>query len=225
MMEPKLSWSVEKVARLIDDTEVTLDAPRSRITAFCESALQHSFRAACVLPIWVNLAADIVRGSNTAVAATVGTFGDTLPTLTVAIRDCIARGADEFDVLISLGALKSGDWETVARYMRCAVEAADGRSVKLMLEMGLLTEAEKARACELSVETGISCVKTSTGRLSSGATVEDVSLMRRIVGDRLDVKASGGIRTFQDVVRMVEAGASRIGTSRGAGILATVPTQ
>jgi len=217
------TWTQQKIARVIDDTEVKPDATRERMVEFCETAAEYGFGSVCIMPVWTELAADILRGTSTAVSPLVGMFGQTPLTQSVAIRDAIARGAQELDVFIALHALLSEEWDRLRHSLSSVAQAADGRPVKLILETGKLTRDQVVRACELCVETGISCVKTSTGMFSRGATVEDIELMRETVGDRIQVKASGGIRTYEQAVTMLEAGADRIGTSTGVQIVDGAP--
>jgi deoxyribose-phosphate aldolase len=220
--QPKLS--VQQIAQLIDHTVLRPETTRSDIEQLCREARQYKFYSVCVNPAWVSLARQLLEGSGVKVCAVVGFPLGAQPPETKAMeaRRCIREGAKEIDMVINVGALKSGDDELVLRDIRGVVEACrDGSAkCKVILETGLLSNEEKARACELAVKARADFVKTSTGFGPGGATVEDVSLMARIVRDKgLGVKASGGIRSLADLLKMVAAGATRIGTSSGVKIL------
>ncbi len=212
------------IPQLIDHTILRPDTTRADIEQLCREARQHKFYSVCVNPTWVSLARQLLEGSAVKVCAVVGFPLGALPPESKAMeaRRCIREGAKEIDMVINVGALKSGDDELVLKDIRSVVEACrDGSAkCKVILETALLTNEEKARACELAVKARVDFVKTSTGFGPGGATVEDVALMSRIVRDKgLGVKASGGVRTLADLVRMVQAGATRIGTSSGINIL------
>jgi deoxyribose-phosphate aldolase len=182
------------------------------------------FYSVCVNPIWVSLARQFLEGSGVEVCCVAGfPLGAQLPeTKAMEARAAIRHGAAEIDMVINIGALKSGDDPLVLQDIRSVVEACrDGSAkCKVILETALLTNEERARACELAIQARANFVKTSTGFSNGGATVEDVALMSRIVRDKkLGVKASRGIRTLADLRRMVQAGATRIGTSSGIKIL------
>jgi deoxyribose-phosphate aldolase len=217
--KPKLD-----VAQYIDHTVLRPDTTRTDIEQLCREARQYKFYSVCVNPTWVSLARQLLEGSPVKVCCVVGFPLGAQPPETKAMeaRAAIRQGAKEIDMVINVGALKSGDDELVLRDIRAVVEACrDGSAkCKVILETALLTNEEKARACELAVKANANFVKTSTGFSSGGATVEDVSLMSRIVRDRgLGVKASGGIRSLADLMKMVAAGATRIGTSSGIKIV------
>jgi deoxyribose-phosphate aldolase len=212
------------IAQLIDHTILRPDTTRADIEQLCREARQYKFYSVCVNPAWVSLARQLLEGSGVKVCAVVGfPLGAQPPEIkAMEARRCIREGAKEIDMVINVGALKSGDDELVLRDIRSVVEACrDGSAkCKVILETSLLTNEEKARACELAVKARADFVKTSTGFSTGGATVEDVSLMARIVRDKgLGVKASGGIRSLSDLLKMVAAGATRIGTSSGVKIL------
>jgi deoxyribose-phosphate aldolase len=217
--KPKLD-----IAQLIDHTVLRPDTTRSDIEQLCREARQYKFYSVCVNPTWVSLARQMLEGSGVKVCCVVGFPLGAQPPETKAMeaRAAIRQGAKEIDMVINVGALKSGDDELVLRDIRGVVEACrDGSAkCKVILETSLLTNEEKARACELAVKAHADFVKTSTGFSTGGATVEDVSLMSRIVRDKgLGVKASGGVRSLVDLMKMVAAGATRIGTSSGIKIL------
>ena len=212
------------IAQLIDHTILRPDTVKSDIEQLCREARQYKFYSVCVNPTWVSLARQLLDGSGVKVCCVVGFPLGAQPPETKAMeaRAAIRQGAKEIDMVINVGALKSGDDELVLRDIRSVVEACrDGSAkCKVILETSLLTNEEKARACELSVKARADFVKTSTGFSTGGATVEDVALMSRIVREKkLGVKASGGVRSLAELRRMVQAGATRIGTSSGIKIL------
>ena len=216
--------SPAQIAQLIDHTVLRPDTTRADIEQLCREARQAKFYSVCVNPTWVSLARQLLEGSTVKVCCVVGFPLGAQPPETKAMeaRAAIRAGAKEIDMVINVGALKSGDDEMVLRDIRGVVEACrDGSAkCKVIFETSLLTNEEKARACELSVKAHADFVKTSTGFSTGGATVEDVSLMSRIVRDKgLGVKASGGVRSLADLLKMVAAGATRIGTSSGLKIL------
>lgn len=213
-----------ELATLIDHTLLRPDATRADVETLCREAIQHGFFSVCVNPAHVPLAASLVRGTPVKVCAVVGfpLGAQTSEIKALEARRAIREGAREIDMVINIGALKGGDDELVRRDIRAVVEACkDGRALcKVILETALLTDEEKVRACELSMRAGADFVKTSTGFSSGGATVEDIALMARTVAPRrLGVKASGGVRTYADAVRMLEAGATRIGSSSSVKIV------
>jgi deoxyribose-phosphate aldolase len=216
---PKLN-----IPALIDHTILRPDVTKTDIEQLCREARQYKFFSVCVNPTWVSLARQLLEGSGVKVCCVVGFPLGAQPPETKAMeaRAAIRAGAKEIDMVINVGALKSGDDELVLRDIRSVVEACrDGSArCKVILETSLLTNEEKSRACELSVKAHADFVKTSTGFSTGGATVEDVSLMARIVRERgLEVKASGGVRSLADLQKMVAAGATRIGTSSGIKII------
>ena len=218
------------IPQLIDHTLLRPDATRADIERLCLEARQHKFCSVCVNPTWVALARQLVEGSGVRVCCVAGfPLGAQLPeTKALEARAAIRQGAEEIDMVINVGALKSGDDALVLQDIRSVVEACrEGNArCKVILETALLTGEEKRRACEIAVKARADFVKTSTGFSSGGASVEDVTLMSRIVRDKgLGVKASGGIRTLADLRRMVEAGATRIGTSSGIKILQEAAAQ
>ncbi|WP_028399249.1 deoxyribose-phosphate aldolase [Ectobacillus panaciterrae] len=207
-----------KYAKLIDHTLLKADTKKDAIVTLCEEAKQHDFASVCVNPTWVETAAQILNGTDVKVCTVIGfPLGANTPeTKAFETTDAIAKGATEVDMVINIGALKDKNDELVERDIRAVVEAAKGKAlVKVIIETCLLTEEEKIRACELSVKAGADFVKTSTGFSTGGATVEDIALMRKTVGPDIGVKASGGVRDAAGMDAMVQAGATRIGTSSG----------
>lgn len=212
------------IPALIDHTILRPDTTRADIEQLCREARQYQFYSVCVNPTWVALARQLLDGSGVKVCCVVGFPLGAQPPETKAMeaRAAIRQGAREIDMVLNVGAFKSGDDALVLRDIRAVVEACrDGSArCKVILETALLNHPEKVRACELAIQARADFVKTSTGFSSGGATVEDVALMSRIVRAKgLGVKASGGIRTLADLRRMVQAGATRIGTSSGLKIL------
>jgi len=213
----------EEIARKIDHTLLKPEASREQVEKLCGEALTHGFAAVCVNPTWVRLCSQILRGSPTAVCTVVGfPLGATLPEVKgYETSRAVAEGACEIDMVINLGALKSGDYRLVERDIAGVVAASRGAGalVKVIIEAALLSEDEKVKACVLSRIAGADFVKTSTGFGPGGATAADVALMRRVVGPSMGVKAAGGVRDYQSARAMIEAGADRIGASVGVKIV------
>jgi deoxyribose-phosphate aldolase len=209
------------LAGMIDHTLLRPDASRDDVRKLCEEARTHHFASVCVNSTWVPLAKSLLAGSEVIVCAVVGfPLGAMTPAAKAyEAREAVRQGAKEIDMVINLGALKSRDYETVFEDICRVVKAAAPAGVKVILETGSLTDDEKIIGCSLSKLAGAAFVKTSTGFGKGGATVEDVSLMRRVVGDELGVKASGGVRTTEDAERMRAAGANRIGASASVSIV------
>ena len=210
------------LAGMIDHTLLKADATRAQVERLCDEAVEHGFASVCVNTCWVPLCAERLAQSDVRVCCVVGfPLGAMAPEPKAheAAR-AVADGADEVDMVINVGWLKDGELDAVREDIAGVVAAADGRCVKVIIETCLLTDEEKVRACELAVEAGAAFVKTSTGFSTGGATVADVALMRRTVGDRCKVKASGGIHTAEEARAMVEAGADRLGCSAGVAIVA-----
>ena len=223
-----MSLSREKLAKMIDSTNVKATASRSDIEKLCKDAVHHGFGCVCVNPIYVKLASQLLKDSDVKVCSTVGfPFGATLPEIKAleAIK-AVENGAQELDMVINLSALKSGDYEAVKEDIAAVVDAKrlDERViVKVIIETACLTDEEKIVACKLAKDAGADFVKTCTGVFGKGATVEDVRLMRQTVGEAMGVKAAGGIRTYADAVAMIRAGANRIGTSTAVQIIESAP--
>jgi deoxyribose-phosphate aldolase len=213
------------LARMIDHTLLKPEATRDEVVKLCEEARKHHFASVCVNTTWVPLCRSLLGGSDVKVCSVVGfPLGAMAPTAKAyEARDAVRQGAQEIDMVINLGALKSRDYETVFEDICRVVKASAPAIVKVILETGQLSDEEKIIACSLSKLAGAHFVKTSTGFGKGGATVEDVSLMRRIVGSEMGVKASGGVRTQEDALRMREAGASRIGASASVAIVSGPP--
>lgn len=214
--------SPASLARYIDHTILKQDASEDDVKRICREARNYLFASVCVNPCYVELVADSLQGSGVKVCSVVGfPLGASTPEATAnEAADAVLRGAQEVDMVVNVGAIKSDDWKLVCRGIAGVVEAVAGRAiVKVILETCLLTDVEKVKACAVSKLAGAHFVKTSTGFSTGGATVEDVKLMREVVGPDMGVKASGGVRTYGDAVAMLKAGASRLGTSAGVTIV------
>ncbi|GAB1529744.1 MULTISPECIES: deoxyribose-phosphate aldolase [Brevibacillus] len=212
--------------KYIDHTLLKPDATQEMIDKLCQEAREHDFMSVCVNPYWVKRSAELLAGSEVKVCTVIGfpLGASTIESKAAETRDAIANGATEVDMVLNVGALKSGDLETVKKDIAAVKQAAGDILLKVILETCLLTEEEKVVACKLSVEAGADYVKTSTGFSTGGATVEDIALMRKTVGPNVGVKASGGVRDGETAVAMIEAGASRIGTSSGVSIVTGAKT-
>lgn len=208
-------------ASYIDHTLLKPEATKEQIQKICAEAREYGFASVCVNPTWVSLAAAELKEAASKVCTVIGFPLGTSTSATKAFetKDAIANGADEIDMVINIGALKSKQYKAVEKDIRAVVEAANGTLVKVIIETCLLSKEEKMKACELAVSAGADFVKTSTGFSTGGATVEDVALMRQTVGPKIGVKASGGVRSLEDLESMVKAGATRIGASSGVKII------
>jgi len=211
------------LARYIDHTLLKPDASAAQIDRLCAEAAEHRFAAVCINPTWVRRAAENLRGTDVAVASVIGfPFGaGTSEVKALEARRAIRDGAREIDMVINIGALKSGMLDEVREDIARVSDACheSGAENKVIIEAALLTDEEKVIACQLARQAKADMVKTSTGYASGGATVFDVALMRETVGPRMGVKAAGGIRTAEDVQEMIAAGATRIGASAGVRIV------
>lgn len=209
------------IASLIDHTLLKPEATAAQVKELCKEARTYDFASVCVNPYFVKLAVEELQGAKSKVCTVIGfpLGASTAKTKAFETKDAIANGADEIDMVLNIGALKAGQYDVVLEDMKAVREAAGEKLVKVILETCLLTDEEKEKACELAVEAKLDFVKTSTGFSTGGATAEDVALMRRIVGAELGVKASGGVRSLEDVEKMVAAGANRIGASSGVKIM------
>lgn len=212
-----------EVARLIDHTLLKADASAEEIERLCREAAEYTFATVCVNPTWVALAARLLRGTGVGVCSVVGfPLGATTPDVKqYETRRAIFDGATEIDMVINVGALKSADLRLVSQDIEGVTHACRQSGVvsKVIIEAALLDEAQKVTACTLTKAAGADFVKTSTGFGPGGATVADVMLMRRVVGDDVGVKAAGGVRDLEQVRAMVAAGATRVGASAGVRII------
>jgi deoxyribose-phosphate aldolase len=215
------------LARLIDHTILKPEAKYAEIETLCEEARRYSFASVCVNPFWVTAAATALEGSIVKVCTVIGfpLGANRTETKVAEAKLALDQGAHELDMVLNIGALKSGIEQAVANDIRAIADAAhSGQAIlKVILETCLLTDTEKELACRIAVDSGADFVKTSTGFSKSGATAEDIALMRRTVGPEIGVKASGGIRTYEDALRMVAAGATRIGASASVAIVTGAP--
>jgi len=212
-----------EIARVIDHTLLKPEASRADVTKLCQEAAKFCFASVCINPWYVPLAAELLRGTSVKVCTVVGfPLGATLPLVKVReAEEVVKLGAQEVDMVINVGALKSGQDDVVESDVRGVVEASHrgGAICKVILETALLNVDEKVRACLACKNAGADFVKTSTGFGPSGATAEDVALMRAVVGRDIGVKAAGGVRSLEDVKKMVSAGATRIGASASVRIM------
>jgi len=213
----------QSVAKLIEHTLLKADATRTQVESLCGEAVRYRFHSVMVNPANVTLAVSRLRGTEVKVGTVIGfPLGANLLTTKLAEAEAALRqGAHELDVVMNIGALKSGDRALVQTEMRSLTRLAHGRGgiLKLILENALLTQEEKILVCALAVDAGVDFVKTSSGLADTGATAADVALMRGVVGWKLGVKAAGGIRSAAQLLEMVDAGANRIGTSAGVRIV------
>lgn len=213
----------EEIARIIDHTLLKPDATPEQVRQVCEEAKTYQFASVVVNPVYARFVAQQMQGSNVKVCVVIGfPLGANLTQVKVyETEQALNDGATEVDMVINIGALKSKDNELVERDIAGVVQMAHSRKalVKVIIETALLTEEEKVRACQIAQKAGAHFVKTSTGFSSGGATVEDITLMRRVVGPNIGVKASGGIKTLADAQSMIAAGATRLGASAGVKIV------
>ncbi len=218
-----LKMSPAELARFFDHTLLRPEATRAQVEALCQEAIRYGFFSVCVNPSYLALASSILKGTGVKVCSVVGfPLGATLPEVKAfEAEKAIALGADEIDMVMNVGAMKSGDYDLVREDIARVVAVAHGAGalVKVILETALLSRDEKVMACRLAMEAGADFVKTSTGFGPGGATVEDVRLMRETVGDKMGVKAAGGISSLEQALAMIEAGGSRIGASRSVRII------
>ena len=215
------------LAALIDHTLLKPQATQSDVETLCHEALKFHFASVCVNPVYVPIAAAILHAPEVKVCTVIGfpLGANHTSTKLAEAHTALAQGATELDMVIHIGALKAAQDEIVSADVRAICDAAHASNAicKVIIETCLLTDEEKVRACRISATAGADFVKTSTGFSTAGATVEDIALMRTVVGPHIGVKASGGIRTLDDLLKMVQAGATRIGTSSGPKILQEFP--
>jgi deoxyribose-phosphate aldolase len=217
--------TMQELAQYIDHTILKPETTGSQIDALCKEALEYQFASVCVNPCWIKRAAENLKNSNVDVCAVVGfpLGANTTETKVFETKQALKDGATEIDMVINVGELKAGNLVYVEEEIGAIVQAAKDRTVKVILEIALLTKEEIKLGCECAKRADAAFVKTSTGFSSSGATVEAVRLMRETVGCCMGVKASGGIRNKETMLEMIYAGANRIGTSSGVAILTPQP--
>ena len=209
------------LSSLIDHTNLRPDALHSDIEVLCKEAIQYKFASVCINPVYVSYAKSILKDEKPKVCSVVGfpLGADSEEMKYAEARFLIFQGVDEIDMVMNIAFLKERKLDLVKNEIKKVVEAADGNCVKVIIETSLLNQDEKALACNIVMESGAAFVKTSTGFSSSGATLEDVRLIKKVVGNQVDIKVSGGIITKNEALEFIEAGASRIGTSRGVEII------
>ncbi|GAA0821182.1 deoxyribose-phosphate aldolase [Clostridium tertium] len=209
------------LARMIDHTILKADATEMEVEKLCTEALEYNFASVCINPSMVKKAANMLKGSDVKVCTVIGfpLGATTTEVKAFETEDVIKKGATEVDMVINIGKLKEGNIEYVKKDIEAVVNAAKGKALtKVIIETCLLTDEEKVTACKLSKEAGADFVKTSTGFSTGGATASDIKLMRETVGPDLGVKASGGVRSLEDAMAMIENGATRIGASASIAI-------
>lgn len=209
------------INQYIDHTLLKPESTQEQIDHLLSEAVEYQFASVCINPTWVAHCAKTLAGTGVKVCTVVGfpLGANTSSVKAFETKDAIANGADEIDMVINVGQLKSGQYEVVKADIRAVVEASQDKLVKVIIETCLLTNDEKVKACQLAVSAGADFVKTSTGFSAAGATVEDIVLMRETVGPNIGVKAAGGARSYEDAEAFIEAGATRIGTSSGVAIV------
>ena len=207
--------------KMIDHTVLKADTPLETVKRICDEAMEYGFASVCINPCHVAYCADYLKDSDVNVCTVIGfpLGANTSAVKAFETKDAIANGADEIDMVMNIGALKDKNYDLVRDDVKAVVEAANGTLVKVILETCLLTEDEIKKACELCVEAKADYVKTSTGFSTRGATIEDVRIMKEAVHGNAKVKAAGGVRTPEDMVKIVAAGADRIGTSAGCSLV------
>ncbi len=216
-----MGLTAEQLAQMIDHTLLKPESTQNKIQQLCEEALLYRFASVCINPIHTEYAAELLQGSSVKVCVVIGfPLGATLPEIkALETRAVIERGAQEVDMVMNVGAMRDQNLDLVRRDIEGVVDAAAGIPVKVILETGYLTDEQKRQACLICKDAHAAFVKTSTGFGPMGATPYDVRLMRETVGPSIGVKAAGGIKTFKDALRLIEAGADRIGSSSGVAIV------
>ncbi|MBM7649989.1 deoxyribose-phosphate aldolase [Bacillus ectoiniformans] len=210
------------IAKTIDHTLLKADATKAEVETLCQEAKEYGFASVCVNPTWVAFAYEQLKGTEVKVCTVIGfpLGATTAEVKAFETKNAIENGAQEVDMVINIGALKDGDYETVQKDIQAVTASAKGKALsKVIIETSLLNDEEKRKACEIAVSAGTDYVKTSTGFSTGGATEADVRLMRNTVGQDIGVKASGGVRSQEDALTMIKAGATRIGASSGVKIV------
>ncbi|MBN1265725.1 MAG: deoxyribose-phosphate aldolase [Anaerolineales bacterium] len=211
--------NIHTIATMIDNTEISPLKTSSEMRIFIESSAESGFGGVCLTPRWISMASEILQGSDTSVSMVVGLHVETIAMQVHAIEEGTAAGANVFDILMPLHAVKAGEWQEVQDGVGAVVSAADDLPIRMILETDCLTDEEIRHSCQICMEAKVAFVKTSTGLNGPGARVEAVRLMYATVAGSVGVKASGGIRTYDQLLSMVDAGASRIGTRTAWSIL------
>lgn len=209
------------LAKYIDHTLLKPQASQAEVKTLCEEARKYGFFSVCVNPYWVPFCKEQLQGSEVKVCTVIGfpLGANTTEAKVLEAKDALKNGADELDMVVNLGAVKSGDWQTVLTDIEAVRHAGESFTLKVIIETSVLTEEEKVKLCQLCTQAKADFVKTSTGFTGGGATAEDVKLMKENVAQTMQVKASGGVRTREDFDKMVAAGATRIGASAGVKIV------
>ena len=207
--------------KYIDHTVLKADTPKAKVQQIIDEAIQYDFMSVCINPTWVSFAAEKLAATDVKVCTVIGfpLGANTSTVKAFEAAEAIKNGADEVDMVINIGAAKDGEWDLVESDIQAVVDASKDVTTKVIIETSLLTDEEKVKACQAAVRAGADFVKTSTGFSTAGATVADIALMRQTVGPDLGVKASGGVRSIADAQAMIEAGATRLGTSNGVDIM------
>lgn len=211
-----------KLNHYIDHTLLKPEATQEQVKRICEEAIEHGFASVCVNPCHVSLVSNSLNGNNVKICAVIGfpLGANTTESKVFETKQAIENGAQEIDMVMNIGALKDHRYNLVENDIVNIVKVAKGKSlVKVIIECCLLTDDEKVKACEIAAQSGADFVKTSTGFSTGGATIQDVMLMRRVVGEKVGVKASGGIRDYDTAITMINAGANRIGASSSVAIV------
>ena len=213
---------MNNMAKYIDHTILNADATEKDIQRICIEAKEYDFKTVCINPGWVDYAAHLLKGTDVGITTVIGfpLGANTSEIKAAEAKQAVEKSVSDVDMVINIGALKNEDYPTVLNDIKAVVNAVDGKAiVKVIIETSLLNKTEKIRVCELAKQAGADFVKTSTGFSTGGATIDDVKLMRATVGPKMGVKASGGVRSYEDAVAMIEAGATRIGASSGIAIV------
>ena len=207
--------------KYIDHTLLKPEAKREDIIEICKEAKEYDFMSVCINPNWISLVKEQLEDSDVKVCTVIGfpLGANNKETKALEAKIAVEDGADEVDMVLNIGRLKSKDYDYVKKDIEGVVRSSGDKLVKVIIETSLLTDEEKVKACKIAREAGAHYVKTSTGFSDGGARVEDVKLMRDTVGDKLGVKASGGVRTYEDALKFIDAGASRLGASSGVNII------
>lgn len=211
-----------ELARMIDHTVLKADTKEEKIEEICKEALQYNFASVCINPCNIESAAKLLKGSEVKVCTVIGfpLGANTTAAKAFETKDAIEKGASEVDMVINIGKIRDKDYDYVKKDIEAVVKEAKGKALtKVIIETCLLTDEEKIMACKLAKEAGADFVKTSTGFSTGGATVADIKIMREAVGENLGVKASGGVRTYEDSIAIINAGATRIGASASIDII------
>lgn len=223
--EKRMEITRKNVAGIIDHTLLKPEASEAQIEKLCREAMEYHFASVCVNPGYVKQCAETLKDSSVNVCTVIGfpLGATTTESKAFEAKNAVENGADEVDMVVNVGKIKSGDWDFVKKDIEAVVQAAGGHLVKVIIETCLLTDDEKVKACLAAKEAGADFVKTSTGFSTGGAKPEDVALMRRTVGPDMGVKASGGIHTAEEAIACINAGATRLGCSAGVQIMNGLP--